>query len=164
MFDLCVCLVMGAVAACESTSTDSAVFSQCSTTEEQTQTLSPHCPPPTCKSAAVYLVQLSLLTFVSWPFLLHPTSVLQKQIHPTSKKTLLTYILALNTLHINEPKWKIWPLLFPPTYCTSSPLPSCAAIYWHPGLQATVSNVHITVCLEANFLQSQLDILQNKQC
>ncbi|XP_040905717.1 calcium/calmodulin-dependent protein kinase type II subunit gamma isoform X3 [Toxotes jaculatrix] len=31
----------------ESTNTDSAVLSQCSTTEEQTPTLSPHCPPPT---------------------------------------------------------------------------------------------------------------------
>ncbi|KAM6923011.1 calcium/calmodulin-dependent protein kinase type II subunit gamma isoform 2-T2 [Lycodopsis pacificus] len=35
------------VAACESTGSDSAVVSQCSTTEEQTQTLSPRCPPPT---------------------------------------------------------------------------------------------------------------------
>ncbi|XP_031731161.1 calcium/calmodulin-dependent protein kinase type II delta chain isoform X13 [Anarrhichthys ocellatus] len=35
------------VAACESTGSDSAVVSQCSTTEEQTQTLSTRCPPPT---------------------------------------------------------------------------------------------------------------------
>ncbi|XP_044069369.1 calcium/calmodulin-dependent protein kinase type II delta chain isoform X4 [Siniperca chuatsi] len=37
------------VAACESTSTDSAVLSQCSTTGERTQTLSPHCPPSTSR-------------------------------------------------------------------------------------------------------------------
>ncbi|XP_069395435.1 calcium/calmodulin-dependent protein kinase type II subunit delta isoform X17 [Paralichthys olivaceus] len=34
-------------AVCVSTSTDSAVLSQCSTVEEQTPTLSPRCPPPT---------------------------------------------------------------------------------------------------------------------
>ncbi|XP_047198161.1 calcium/calmodulin-dependent protein kinase type II subunit gamma isoform X5 [Hippoglossus stenolepis] len=34
-------------AVCLSTSTDSAVLSQCSTVEEQTPTLSPRCPPPT---------------------------------------------------------------------------------------------------------------------
>ncbi|XP_078016827.1 calcium/calmodulin-dependent protein kinase type II subunit gamma isoform X5 [Epinephelus lanceolatus] len=35
------------VAASESAGTDSGVLSECSATEEQTQTLSPHCPPPT---------------------------------------------------------------------------------------------------------------------
>uniref|UniRef100_A0A7N8YAT1 calcium/calmodulin-dependent protein kinase n=1 Tax=Mastacembelus armatus TaxID=205130 RepID=A0A7N8YAT1_9TELE len=35
------------VSACESTTTDSAVLSQCSTTDEQTPTPSPLCPPPT---------------------------------------------------------------------------------------------------------------------
>ncbi|XP_049926834.1 calcium/calmodulin-dependent protein kinase type II delta chain isoform X3 [Epinephelus moara] len=35
------------VAASESAGTDSGVLSECSTTEEQTQTLTPHCPPPT---------------------------------------------------------------------------------------------------------------------
>ncbi|XP_067466675.1 calcium/calmodulin-dependent protein kinase type II delta chain isoform X10 [Thunnus thynnus] len=35
------------VAACESTSTDSVALSQCSTAEEQTETPSPCCPPPT---------------------------------------------------------------------------------------------------------------------
>lgn len=60
---ICVCLMMGAVAASESAGTDSGVLSECSTTEEQTQTLSPHCP--TCKSAAVYVIQLLALTFVS---------------------------------------------------------------------------------------------------
>ncbi|XP_069395428.1 calcium/calmodulin-dependent protein kinase type II subunit gamma isoform X8 [Paralichthys olivaceus] len=38
---------MKVAAVCVSTSTDSAVLSQCSTVEEQTPTLSPRCPPPT---------------------------------------------------------------------------------------------------------------------
>ncbi|XP_065815608.1 calcium/calmodulin-dependent protein kinase type II subunit gamma isoform X13 [Labrus bergylta] len=40
-----------AVAACESTSTDSAVLSLCSTAEEQTRTLSPSCSPLTLPAA-----------------------------------------------------------------------------------------------------------------
>jgi hypothetical protein len=44
-----VCVAVGAVSACGS-SADSAMVSQCSASEEQSQP--PHCPP-TCKSAAV---------------------------------------------------------------------------------------------------------------
>lgn len=49
---VCFCC-LGAVAACDFTSTDSAVLSQCSTIEEQTQTPSPPPPPPTCKLTIV---------------------------------------------------------------------------------------------------------------
>lgn len=75
---------MRAAAVCESSSSDSAVLSQCSTTEEQT--LSPHSPPPLCKSAAVYPIQPSALTFSSCFFLFK----------------VVTRYFGLKRLHVNN--------------------------------------------------------------
>uniref|UniRef100_A0A3Q0RZV2 calcium/calmodulin-dependent protein kinase n=1 Tax=Amphilophus citrinellus TaxID=61819 RepID=A0A3Q0RZV2_AMPCI len=77
---VCLCPVTRAAAATESTSTDSAGLTQSSTTEEQAQTPSPQCPTPTCKSAAVYLIRLSALTFLSWPFSLATDNTRKQEI------------------------------------------------------------------------------------
>lgn len=77
---------MSAAAAGESTSTDSAGLSQCSTVEEQAQTPSPQCPPASCKLAAVSLIQLSDLSVLV--FLLHPATALKQKASPLKNKTL----------------------------------------------------------------------------
>ncbi|XP_075931827.1 calcium/calmodulin-dependent protein kinase type II subunit gamma isoform X9 [Anarhichas minor] len=53
------------VAACESTGSDSAVVSQCSTTEEQTQTLSPRCPPPTSRKQEIIKMTEQLIEAIN---------------------------------------------------------------------------------------------------
>ncbi|XP_044069384.1 calcium/calmodulin-dependent protein kinase type II subunit gamma isoform X18 [Siniperca chuatsi] len=53
------------VAACESTSTDSAVLSQCSTTGERTQTLSPHCPPSTSRKQEIIKMTEQLIEAIN---------------------------------------------------------------------------------------------------
>lgn len=94
---VCLCPVMGAAAASESTSTGSAGLTQSSTAEEQAQTPSPHCPPPTCKSAAVYLIRLSALTFLSWPF---PPAADNCSLGPNNKAT--QDILVAKRRHVNR--------------------------------------------------------------
>lgn len=120
----------GPVAVCESTATDSAVLNQSSTIEEQTATPSSHCPPPICKLAAIYLIYLSALSFVAWPFL-------TKTILQSYRKALHKYIL------------KTWPHHFQ-TYCTNLSLPSCAAIYGHPDLIADYSPILSSVTIIRN--------------
>ncbi|XP_031731171.1 calcium/calmodulin-dependent protein kinase type II subunit gamma isoform X14 [Anarrhichthys ocellatus] len=53
------------VAACESTGSDSAVVSQCSTTEEQTQTLSTRCPPPTSRKQEIIKMTEQLIEAIN---------------------------------------------------------------------------------------------------
>ncbi|XP_053188715.1 calcium/calmodulin-dependent protein kinase type II subunit gamma isoform X3 [Scomber japonicus] len=53
------------VTACESTSTDSLALSQCSTIEEQTQTPSPHCPPPTSRKQEIIKMTEQLIEAIN---------------------------------------------------------------------------------------------------
>ncbi|XP_045927255.1 calcium/calmodulin-dependent protein kinase type II subunit gamma isoform X2 [Micropterus dolomieu] len=53
------------VAARESTSTDSAVISQCSTIEEQIQTLSPHCLPPSSRKQEIIKMTEQLIEAIN---------------------------------------------------------------------------------------------------
>ncbi|XP_047198163.1 calcium/calmodulin-dependent protein kinase type II subunit gamma isoform X6 [Hippoglossus stenolepis] len=52
-------------AVCLSTSTDSAVLSQCSTVEEQTPTLSPRCPPPTSRKQEIIKMTEQLIEAIN---------------------------------------------------------------------------------------------------
>ncbi|XP_019948447.1 calcium/calmodulin-dependent protein kinase type II subunit gamma isoform X21 [Paralichthys olivaceus] len=52
-------------AVCVSTSTDSAVLSQCSTVEEQTPTLSPRCPPPTSRKQEIIKMTEQLIEAIN---------------------------------------------------------------------------------------------------
>ena len=99
---MCVCLVMWVVAACESTSTDSVALSQCSTAEEQTETPSPCCPPPTCKSAAIHLIKLSALTFVFPPL----SSQHQQQLQP-SLNIIFCHISFIGNRYYTNVKYKV---------------------------------------------------------
>uniref|UniRef100_A0A7N8XVD0 calcium/calmodulin-dependent protein kinase n=1 Tax=Mastacembelus armatus TaxID=205130 RepID=A0A7N8XVD0_9TELE len=53
------------VSACESTTTDSAVLSQCSTTDEQTPTPSPLCPPPTSRKQEIIKITEQLIEAIN---------------------------------------------------------------------------------------------------
>ncbi|XP_042288503.1 calcium/calmodulin-dependent protein kinase type II subunit gamma isoform X5 [Thunnus maccoyii] len=53
------------VAACESTSTDSVALSQCSTAEEQTETPSPCCPPPTSRKQEIIKMTEQLIEAIN---------------------------------------------------------------------------------------------------
>ncbi|XP_030297427.1 calcium/calmodulin-dependent protein kinase type II subunit gamma isoform X19 [Sparus aurata] len=53
------------VAACASASTDSAVLSMCSTMEEQSQTLSPHCLPPTSRKQEIIKMTEQLIEAIN---------------------------------------------------------------------------------------------------
>ncbi|XP_062256736.1 calcium/calmodulin-dependent protein kinase type II subunit gamma isoform X4 [Platichthys flesus] len=56
---------MKVAAVCLSTSTDSAVLSQCSTVEEQTPTLSPRCPPPTSRKQEIIKMTEQLIEAIN---------------------------------------------------------------------------------------------------
>lgn len=134
-------LVMAAAAACESTSTDSAVLSLCSTAEEQTQTLSPPCPSPNCKS--VYLTHFSALTSVCPPFSLN-----NQRLH-----------LATNLSSRVEKKQPFSSLI-----CTSllySPvLPSTDTKTW---LQSPLPFLYLSIWSLISFNDLLIYFVQNKQ-